>query len=471
VFAPRVVEVAADALPAALGEVLAAGGRVQSLFAAGTGREREVRCTATDRAGDLLFRAPAPEGVAASVIGVAPWLAWDEREARDVHGITFAGHEPHRALVAHPDALDAWTTPVVGDDVHQIAVGPVHAGVIESGHFRFHVVGERILLVDVRLFHKHRGLELAAEGLSPEDASAVVRRACAACSVTNAVAFAQAVEAARGRWPDDDLRRERTLLLELERLYNHLNDIGAMCAGIGFAAGTMLFAAFKERAQRVNRALAGHRFLFGAVAVGRSGLATDAAVAARARSAVAALAGEAMDTWHQVLFDPSVRDRVAGAGVLARDDALRLGTTGPAARASGVARDVREESPRLWYPGFAAASPPEPLGDVAARMEARAVELRDTFRIVDELLADPPGVGAAVREGPAGAFGTGRVESPRGETVCAVEVDGDAVRRVHLRTGSYANWPSVARAAQGGIVPDFPLVNKSFELCYACVDR
>src|SRR5258706_498133 len=136
-----------------------------------------------------------------------------------------------------PDALAAWPPPVTGDGVHQVAVGPIHAGIIESGHFRFHTVGERILALDPRLFYKHRGLEHAAEGHTTDDALAYAHRACAACAVTNTVAYAQAVEDARGLSPDRDLRIARTLALELERLYNHLNDISAICAGVGFAPG------------------------------------------------------------------------------------------------------------------------------------------------------------------------------------------------------------------------------------------
>ncbi len=152
-----------------------------------------------------------------------------------------------------------------------MAVGPIHAGVIESGHFRFHVVGERILHLDPRLFYKHRGLERAAEGREPVEGLAFAQRACGACAVANSVAYALACEGVLGLMPSRELRRARTLLLELERLYNHLNDIAAICAGVGFAAGNMAFAALKERAMRLNDFLAGHRFLFGSIELGGSG--------------------------------------------------------------------------------------------------------------------------------------------------------------------------------------------------------
>ncbi|MGD9695381.1 MAG: NADH-quinone oxidoreductase subunit C [Thermoleophilia bacterium] len=456
-------------LRAAVGEVLAGGGRVDGLFAARGGAE--VRYVCSGPGGERILSCPAPGRSVPTVVDLAPHLEWDEREARDLHGVVFEGHEPHRALVDHPGVADDWITPVVGDGVHQVAVGPVHAGVIESGHFRFHAVGERVLHVDVRLFYKHRGLERAAEGRPADEALAVIGRACGACAVANRLATAQAVEAARGLRPDDRTRRARTLLAELERLYNHLNDIGAICSGVGLAPGAMAFAALKERAQRVNLAVAGHRFLFGAVVLGGSALSVAAEVAAAARREVAAIGRAAAEGWRELLFTASLRDRVRGAGTLGRDDALRLGAVGPAARASGVRRDAREDAPRLWYPGFRAAAPEEPAGDAAARMEMRAVEIAAAVALLDELLAGPvePG-GSAPGEEPR-AHGVGRVESPRGETLCAVELDGDRLRRVHLRTASFANWPAVARAAAGAILPDFPLINKSFELCYACVDR
>jgi Ni,Fe-hydrogenase III large subunit len=353
-----------------------------------------------------------------------------------------------------------------------VAVGPVHAGVIESGHFRFHVVGERILHLDPRLFYKHRGLERAAEGSGPEAGLAYAQRACGACAVANSVAFAQACEGALGLLPGRELSRARTVLLELERLYNHLNDVAAICAGVGFAPGNMAFAALKEQALRLNRDLAGHRFLFDSVAVGGSRLELSAAAADRARGELRELGGDAARAWREVAFSASVQARLGGVGVLDAEAAAELGAVGPAARAAGVRADARSYAPGLWYgSAFSAAAPPDPAGDVAARLQVRGVEIEATLELLDELLAELLAPGVAEPGGPADAVGVARVESPRGETVCAVELDAGRLGRLRLRTGSYANWPALAHATADNLLPDFPLINKSFELCYACADR
>ena len=415
---------------------------------------------------------PAKDGSIATITDAIPAAGWDEREAHDLHGIDFAGHRPLRPLVSHVDDLSAWVVPVTGHDVHQVAVGPIHAGVIESGHFRFHVVGERVLHLDIRLFYKHRGLEHAAQGLPPERALDVIGRACAACWVTNTVAFAQACEDAEGVRPHAQVARGRTILLELERLYNHLHDLSAVCAGVGFAPGTMLFAALKERAQRLNRSLTGHRFLFGSVRLWASTLVADAAEMVALHRELSVLRSDFRRAWREVLFNGSVQDRLAGIGVLSQEAARRLGTVGPALRATGITRDVRTSSPGLRYEGFVPAGPEQPAGDVAARVEMRAVELEQTFGILDALVNEGPLTAAsAAPAGNAAELGVTAVESARGETWCAVELADRRVRRVHLRTGSYANWPSVGHAAAESVIADFPLINKSFELCYACADR
>lgn len=470
--APSVVTTSPADLRDTAADALAAGGRLEGLFAAlGRDDRPELRLVVARPEGAALIRCTAPGGVVPSLVDLAPALDWDQREARDLHGLVFAGDTDHRPLVDHPADPAAWTTPATGADVHDVAVGPIHAGVIESGHFRFHTVGERVLHLDARLFHKHRGLERAAEGLDPARALAVVQRACAACAAANTIAFAHAVEQAAGAWPGERLRRARTLLLELERLYNHLNDLGQICAGVGFAPGAMAFAGFKERAQRTIQILAGHRFLFGSVTIGANRLHVAAPSAEGARRDLDELRSDALRAWRALLLDASLRDRTRDTGVVTRREAERLGTVGPAARASGVGRDEREDAPRLWYDGFRRALPVEATGDVAARMEARAVELEATFGILDELLRAPLVPAPAPPLPRVDGHGLGRVESARGLTWCAVELAGGVVRRVHLRTSSYANWPSVAAAAAGALLPDFPLVNKSFELCYACADR
>jgi Ni,Fe-hydrogenase III large subunit len=413
----------------------------------------------------------AVDGRVPTIVDLVPAADWDEREAHDLHGLGFESHEPLRALVAHPQDPDAWMTPVTGDGVFEVAVGPIHAGVIESGHFRFHVVGERILALDARLFYKHRGLERAVEGRRPDEGLAHAQRACAACAVSNTVAYAHAVEEALGLWPDRELRRARTLLLELERLYNHLHDIGALCAGVGFAPGTMAFAALKDRAQQINARLAGHRFLFGTIAVGAGAFAADESAVDAARGTLRELRTDAAAAWRELEFAGSVQARLDGVGVLDEAAALRLGASGPAARAAGVRDDARGHSPRLWYDGFAPAAPRHATGDVAARLELRATELETTCDVLDGLLADPIAPGAAAPAHEPRPLGVGRVESPRGATLAAVALERGQIARLRLRTGSYANWPAVAHAAVGNLLPDFPLINKSFELCYACVDR
>ncbi len=370
-----------------------------------------------------------------SIVEVHPAAVWPEREAHDLYGIEFEGHDPMRPLIDHVDGRRSWQVPVRGHGSHDVAVGPIHAGVIESGHFRFHVVGERILHLDLRLFYKHRGLERAAEGTPVEFGIVYAHRACAACAVSNSIAYAYAAERVLGIEETSEMARSRSLVLELERLYNHLHDLSAICAGVGFAAGAMAFAALKERAQRLNDELFGHRFLFGTVAVGQ----------------------------REMLFNASVQDRLAGAGVLSHAAAVRLGAVGPTARAAGVAIDARSD--------VEPAVPANASGDAAARAEVRHLELQATGLRLRKLLGADLKESRAEARGDGYTVGIGRVESPRGETVCCLEAKDGAVTRFHLRTASYRNWPALLEAVAGNILPEFPLINKSFELCYACVDR
>ena len=437
----------------------AAGRAVRALFLASDGTAR-------------IETATVEGGAASSIVDLVPAAQWDEREAHDQSGIRFVGHEPLRALLDHTADLSRWTVPVRGHDPHQVAVGPIHAGVIESGHFRFHVVGDRILQLDARLFYKHRGLERAAEGATLVDGLAFAQRGCAACAVSNTVAYAQAAEESLGLVVGAEVARTRTILLELERVWSHLNDIGAVCAGVGLAAGTSHFAGLTERARRLNGRLTGHRFLFGSVRVGGSDLRLDATTVADARGELAEIRRGASRGWRELIFNTSFMDRLPDIGIVGVEDALRLGAVGPAARAAGLAVDWRAiPTVRLAYAGFAPLVPERAAGDVQARLEQRELELGQSLSLLDGLLHTPVEPAEGTPAGASGSTGVGVVESPRGRTVCLVERDDDRIERLRLRTGSYANWPVVAFAAADNLLPDFPLINKSFELCYACSDR
>jgi Ni,Fe-hydrogenase III large subunit len=448
---------------------LAEGSRFAGLHA--TADARLVRTLLAAPDGTMHLESVAvDEGVVPSIVELAPAAGWDEREAHDLHGIRFGGHEPLRPLLNHDPALERWV-PVHGEDVYQLAVGPIHAGVIESGHFRFHLVGDRILHLDAQLFHKHRGLERAAEGKTLDEGLAYIARACAACNVANGIAYASACEQALGLLPGAELRRARTILLELERVWNHLNDIAAICAGVSLAAGNNNFAALTERARRLNDLLTGHRFLFDSVQLGRSELTLDAEQIGLARDELAAINAAARRGWRELLFNASFQDRMPEIGIVNAHHAARLGAVGPAARAAGLAQDVRLHSPHLAYEGFTPVVPERAAGDVQARLEQRALELWQSYTILEALLVQPLQPTVAEAGGPEQLIGIGRVEGPRGETSCIVERQGKQIERLRLRAGSYANWPIVAYAATNNMLPDFPLINKSFELCYACVDR
>jgi len=370
-----------ERIATALGE----GWRFAGLHATSDGER--VSTLLADRTGATRLESVVVEQRAVpSIVDLVPAAGWDEREAHDLQDVDFAGHEPLRPLIKHDLQLDHWTVPVRGGDAYQVAVGPIHAGIIESGHFRLHVVGERILHLDTRLFYKHRGLERAAEGQTLDEGLAYATRACAACAVANGVAYAHACEDVLGLAPNVELARVRTILLELERMWNHLNDLAAVCSGVGLAAGNNHFAALTERARRLNAKLTGHRFLFGTIDVGRSDITLHRDDVRTAAEEVAALGTEARRGWRELRFNRSFQDRLPDIGIVDAAAAERLGAVGPAARAAGLADDLRASSPRLAYEGFEPVAPERAAGDVQARVEQRALELEQTFAQLERLL-------------------------------------------------------------------------------------
>jgi Ni,Fe-hydrogenase III large subunit len=413
-------------------------------------------------------------------------------------GLTAVGHPDPRRLVLHDDwpqgvhplrkDFDVTTSvPRVEGHRHQfhdlhgegwveIPVGPIHAGVIEPGHFRFAAVGEAIFHLETRLFFTHRGIEKLAEGRTPEQALQLAERVCGACSCSHGVAFSQAIEALAGIAAPPRAQALRTLFLELERLYNHVGDLGNICAGVGFAAGASFGARLKEDVQRLNERLVGNRFLRGVNRLGGVRRDLTAEDARDVEQTLSGLAGQFQDFINLVIGSETLVERLTGTGTLPREVALALGAVGVAARASGVATDSRREHPHAYY-GELPLDVPVVVrheGDVKARALVRMDETIASLVIVRAVLDNLPAGPVAVDLGPIppnrAAFAP--AESPRGENIHWVRTAADGtIDRLRVRSASYPNWPVVAAAVPGNMVPDFPLINKSFELCYACLDR
>jgi Ni,Fe-hydrogenase III large subunit len=176
--------------------------------------------------------------------------------------------------------------------------------------------------------------------------------------------------------------------------------------------------------------------------------------------------------WRDLAFNVSFQDRLIDTGVLGRREAMLLGAVGPAARSAGIPDDARtSQEGWLAYDGFRPAPVDRAGGDVRARLEQRELELNQTFALLENFLSAPIEADACHESDRVVTRAVTRIESPRGATICALESDGSTLARLHLHTGSYANWPVLARVVPGNLLPDFPLINKSFELCYACADR
>jgi Ni,Fe-hydrogenase III large subunit len=435
-----------------------------------------------------------------SLTTTVPAANWHEREMQDLFGIVAVGHPDPRALVVH----DGWPSGVFplrktfdgsqrvaiepavefphlvaeGEGVFEIPVGPIHAGIIEPGHFRFTSVGETVLHLDARLFYTHRGLEKRMEGLSPMDAFHVAERICGVCSVAHGLGYCEALEQIACIEVPPRARLIRGIALELERLYNHVGDIGNICAGASFHYGAATGMRMKERLQQLNEAVAGNRFLRDLLVPGgvRLDLSGDlvAVVTTTLRDTLAGLDG----LMGRIEANPSIVDRLDDTGILSNQAAVDLAVAGVAARASGVDRDARRDHPHGAFTGgelsdLRIATTSE--GDVMARVTIRALEARESIRLVGEFVRrlEPGPLQAALPDPlPGGLIGIAGIESPRGEAVHWLRTDANGcVDRYHLRSPSYHNWPAVALAAETAIVPDFPLVNKSFELCYSCTDR
>ena len=407
-----------------------------------------------------------------------------ERELHDSFGIVPVGHPFLRPLLRHqhwpaswhpmrlgaeqapPMAADAASYPFVeveGGGVYEIPVGPVHAGLIEPGHFRFSVVGETVLKMTARLWFVHRGIERMFQGVAPVDGVPIAERISGDTAVGHALAYCLAVEEASGIEVSSEDQLARVALLELERLYNHVGDLGAMCSDVSFGVAHARALVLRERLLRLNEQVTGHRLLRGGIAPGATAIRRLPDV-----SEIDGIAGELDALVELTRASSVVVDRFEGTAVLSHHDAVAIGTLGVVARASGIDADARRGS------SFA---PPvrsfrlvrQTGGDVLARFNQRVEELAVSFEMLREVSAMLRGrAGPAVPPAFGAGDGLGIVEGARGAIVHRVEVDDNGVvARCRVVDPSFHNWPALSVSLADTIVPDFPLANKSFNLSYA----
>lgn len=361
-------------------------------------------------------------------------------------------------------------TRVEGEGVHEIAVGPIHAGTIEPGHFRFSVVGEKVLRLEERLGYAHRGIERLFERTPALAGHRVAARIAGDSSVAFAWAYCMALERALGTTIPARAQWLRALLLERERIANHLGDLGALGNDAGFAFGLAQFSRMKEDWLRLNERAFGHRYLFDAIAPGGVARDLDPSQADAIVTQCARIEHE-VHSMRRIYDDHAgLQDRFAKTGTLTPAMAARLGVCGLAARASGSAMDLRVDHSPTPYREIGARHASDKRGDVAARVALRFREVDESLRQIRAIVAGLPPGGVAVQPDTARAhaFGAGWIEGWRGDVFVALETTGDGMlARCHCHDPSWQNWPAIEVAIIGNIVADFPLINKSFNLCYA----
>ncbi len=409
-----------------------------------------------------------------------------EREIYDLFGITAEGHPDPRPLVRHgfwpPDYFplrkDAVAreftddgrsfpfTEVGGEGVYEIPVGPVHAGIIEPGHFRFSVVGETIIDMKSRLYFTHKGTEKLFEGRAPAAGVELAERISGDTTVGHSLAFCQAVEAAAGVRVPERAEYVRVILLEMERLYNHVADFGAIANDTGYAVAHSHCFRIRERLLRLNKRLTGNRLLRGGIVPG--GVGADLPPGLDLQAEVEAALRDFDEIVELSLANTLVMDRLDGAGRLTTQTARDHGVLGFVARGSGMDIDVRRDHPFAAYDRLSFRVPVFESGDVKARTLVRWTRRgsRSTHPAGRDHL--PPGPLASLCPLPAFAPAFWMVEGWRGAIVHWV-MGGATGRlsRVKVMDPSFLNWRPLSYALLKNIVPDFPLCNKSFNQSYS----
>jgi Ni,Fe-hydrogenase III large subunit len=364
--------------------------------------------------------------------------------------------------------------PTLGEGVFQIPVGPVHAGIIEPGHFNFAVAGEPILYLQLRMFYTHKGTEKLFENLPIHRAVFLAESISGDSAFSHGAAFCQAIERAAGIEVPARAQFLRAILLELERIANHVGDIGAIANDVGFVIANAHAGRVRELVLGLNETLTGSRVLRGMVAIGGVRRDWQRAQVEAIGNTLDRVQREFRDLVAIVQSSNSTRERLERTGILRPEKAAMLGIVGVAGRASGVDLDLRRDHPYEAYRHLPFRVPVYQAGDVRHRMQVRIDEVGESIQIIRAAVAGLPDGPhrAPVQPIPPDRCALSAVEGWRGEIVHWVRTgDGNRLERCKVKDPSINNWPAIVEAMEGNIVADFPVINKSFNLSYSGTDR
>ena len=425
------------------------------------------------------------EHVIPSATAISPAAAWYERELHDLYGVEIEGHPNLQPLVFHegwpgnlhprlhgPVKDEYRFLKVQGEGVCEVPVGPVHAGIIEPGHFRFSVVGDTVLHLELRHFYTHKGIEARFERIPVASGVMLAESVSGDNCFAHAVAYCQAVENAFGLSVPPRGRAVRLIGLELERMVAHIADVGALCGDVAFVVPAVYTARLKELLLRTSAHCVGTRFWRGLCRPG--GMVRDVSDenVRQLAACIAAAARDFSELAQMIMQTPSVLNRFESTGVLKKESARALGVVGPAGRASGIREDVRRDHPCGRYRTVVVDVPHLSSGDVLARARIRIEEVAVSARLIAEAVQTmPSGAIAAAVPWQSSAEGFSSVESPRGELLYYLRICDGRIQRCHIKSPSFQNWPALPMAMPGNIIADFPLINKSFNLSYSGCDR
>lgn len=464
------------------------GRRLAALFGhpLGNGRLRLVAVLANEANGLLTFWATEVGDCYAALTPDCPQAHWFERELAEQWGVKPEGHpwlKPIRFHRSYVDGRDAWQRrpgdpiqpgvtdffQVAGGEIHEVAVGPVHAGIIEPGHFRFQCHGEQVLHLEISLGYQHRGLERRLAGGPTKRTLPFMETLAGDTTVGHATAYCQAAEALAGCRVPARAQVLRAIALELERLANHAGDLGALAGDIGYLPTASYCGRIRGDFLNMTALLCGSRFGRGLILPGGVGFDADEGRCRQLEERLARALTDLTSAVNLLWHTSSVRARFENAGAVSRPVCEALGLVGVAARACGVERDVRAQFPSGLYRFAQIPVSTFPAGNVFARAYVRWLEAQRSIAFVrEQLKALPPGAVRTEVEGwAAEAVVVSLVEGWRGE-ICHVAITDGQGRLAHYKVvdPSFHNWMGLALALRDQQISDFPLCNKSFNLSY-----